>query len=161
MKVSFVEKPDKKLKSKLEGEIAGILNWALEGLARLNANDGEFTMPPSSIAKREQFGRLASGVQNFIEDCCENGEALWASEDDIYSVYEIWCDKNGSKPKPKPRLLEELVSFDPQHYDRKRKSRGGRDNEERVRAVTGLGLKVNVPAKRETKGKAGEAEIPF
>src|SRR5207253_3096475 len=66
---SFVGCEDRQLETKLQRELPGIFNWALEGLARLRQL-GEFTRPTASVEVEAEFARLVNPLQAFIEDHC-------------------------------------------------------------------------------------------
>ncbi len=101
------EERDKKLSYKLRTERAGILNWAIVGLARLRENK-DFTEDEFMMQKREEIRN-----QN-------NPIALWAAENIIvklgmelikgeaYKKYTIWCGINGYKPTSSSKFGHEM-----------------------------------------------------
>jgi P4 family phage/plasmid primase-like protien len=161
MTLSFAGKEDKHLGDKLLLELPGIMNWAIEGFTRLTANDGNFTMPESTLAKREEFGRLASPVQNFIEECFDMNPKCHIKEDDIYEVYTAWSERAGQKPRSRGKILEDVCAYDPANLKRFR-AKFDNDGVEykdppRPRTVLGLRLKAKMPARRARN----DGEIPF
>lgn len=77
------------------GELPGIFNWALEGLARLVAR-GSFEEPESVRETVSEFRSSANPTQKFLLDHVELGE----KEDsipsaDLYSQYSKWMKDNG------------------------------------------------------------------
>lgn len=142
MTLSFKLNPDDNLIKKLKLEISGILNWALEGYDRLmNKQGGRFTMPQSSIDKRELLGRMATPAQTFLDDCCDIVREESVSEDKLYAVYNAWIEKQGGKALGKGKFIDSVVSLYPNILKRCQKSEGSRESRDRVRAVQGLMLK--------------------
>jgi P4 family phage/plasmid primase-like protien len=65
-KNSFLGKEDRDLRAKLECELPGIANWALEGLDRLRRN-GRFTVGALGIEAVKDFANQQSPVLRFAE----------------------------------------------------------------------------------------------
>jgi len=91
---SFFGREDVGLTDRLMGELPGILNWALDGLDRLD-NRGRFTQPKSGEAEAESTRRLADPIGSFIEDWCviEPGQRI--SLDHLFLKYQNWCESEG------------------------------------------------------------------
>lgn len=168
--ISFEHREDETLEDRLALELAGILTWALEGYDRLRANHMRFTMPEASLETRENFGRLASPIRNFIDDATELGEDFYVTEDQLYTVYEKWCEASGQRPVTKVNLISGVISGNPLKLKQVRKSVGGRDTkQERARCVTGMRLNDTYGKMRGREhGAADEAskahadqQIPF
>jgi P4 family phage/plasmid primase-like protien len=88
------EKADAHLIEKLTttGELSGLLNYALEGLSRLLANQG-FTNAQSIEETRSQYIRTADSCQAFLEEMTEislNNEDF-VRDDVLYSRYIAYC----------------------------------------------------------------------
>jgi putative DNA primase/helicase len=92
--VSFLGREDSRLTSKLLGELPGIMNWALDGLARLAAK-GAFTEPRSSTDAITTLQDLASPVAAFVRDYCQVGAAHEVLVDDLFATWKHWCEENG------------------------------------------------------------------
>ena len=69
MKRSFLGAEDLTLDRKLEAELPGILNWAIEGWRRLKAQ-GHFTVTAESSSMAQKIADLASPLNAFLRDCC-------------------------------------------------------------------------------------------
>jgi P4 family phage/plasmid primase-like protien len=69
-----LEEQDMSLGRKLEAEIPGILNWAVDGAARLTKNGGLFTSVPSSQVAVEEYREDSNPVLAFIEAYYERVE---------------------------------------------------------------------------------------
>ncbi|HPH40497.1 MAG TPA: phage/plasmid primase, P4 family [Candidatus Fermentibacter daniensis] len=87
------EDQDRTLAHKLEEELPGILNWALEGLKEWRVTG--LGTPPSvkdaTIAFREEM----DSVQQFIESECEMGLAYSEEANTLYSQYRSWAAGQG------------------------------------------------------------------
>jgi putative DNA primase/helicase len=93
---SFYGREDTGLTGKLMGELPGILNWALDGLDRLNAR-GRFTQPESGRGEQESTRRLADPIGAFIEDWCIVGPGQEIELDHLFLKYQNWCEGEGRK----------------------------------------------------------------
>lgn len=110
---SWLGKEDKELTGKLAGELPGIFNWSLDGLARLDER-GRFTEPRSSEDAALALLDQASPVSAFVRDCCEVGPAFDVLVDDIYEAWKAWCEANGrDKPGPVQMLGKNLNAAAP------------------------------------------------
>ena len=93
---SWLGKEDHDLEPALQGELTGILNWALAGLERLVVtNDNRFTHVEAGIEALGVMRDLASPVAAFVRDECETGPNREVEVDAVYSAYRTWCDDNG------------------------------------------------------------------
>ena len=84
---------DEHLADKLVAELPGILNLAVDYYAAALRNG--FTLPPSSIAAREEWRREADQVRSFVAERCEadpTGEVTLA---DLFLNFEIWARAAG------------------------------------------------------------------
>lgn len=125
--VSYADREDPYLINKLMAEIEGIAAWALQGLARLNAN-GRFTIPEASRIEMDFIAEQYSPLRGFIEKCCVLGGTGKVSSTDLYEVYRAW-----SLCEQEPRLMARKVfisnfkdvsrghgcSYGPQRFDDK------------------------------------------
>jgi putative DNA primase/helicase len=108
--VSFPELPENKrdpeIKRLIEGEGVGILNWALEGLRRLNQR-GHFEIPEGVQHATKQFREKNDVPALFIEDRCIRGEDLKVQAGQLYSEYKEWCIDNGHRPQSSTRVADD------------------------------------------------------
>ena len=95
---------DRDLVDKLIAELPGIFVWALEGHARLKAQD-KFTDVPSSIAAMEDFKVCRNSVSLFKRDCLElpgltdvdsglSSKAFRVPSQELYRLYKAYCSAN-------------------------------------------------------------------
>jgi putative DNA primase/helicase len=104
---SWLGKEDRTLEAGLREELPAVLNWALEGLARLNRN-GKFTgLPGSEDAKRHMKG-LASAVTAFVHECCTINDLLSAGSDDLYAAFKKWAEETGHRRKSRETFGRDL-----------------------------------------------------
>jgi putative DNA primase/helicase len=95
--VSFEGREDYGLEPRLLAELPGILNWALAGLKRLDAN-GRFTVPASHEGIQEQFKEYAdpdSGFLDFLKSKPFVAEDGSATEAEVFTAYQEWCREAG------------------------------------------------------------------
>jgi putative DNA primase/helicase len=92
---SWLGKENTKLTSELLPELPGILNWALDGLERLQ-EQGRFTIVQSSEDALGALQDLVSPVAAFVRECCEIG-AFQVAVDTLYGRWKTWAEENGHK----------------------------------------------------------------
>jgi putative DNA primase/helicase len=97
MTISWLGKEDLQLEDKLSRELPGILNRALAGLKRLNANGGKFTPVERADAMLQDLEALASPVLAFVRELCELGADHEEECRGLYRSYKQWCTDNGHK----------------------------------------------------------------
>ncbi len=88
---------DLELDNKLKGELAGIFNFALEGLQRLR-RQGDFTRVPQIEALRDEYRKSQDIYAAFLED------EAWVTLDDgkteptaLYKAFCAWANESGIK----------------------------------------------------------------
>jgi putative DNA primase/helicase len=91
---SWLGKEDHELEDRVCEQLPGILNWALEGLARLNGNDGRFTRVESAEVAIVAMRDLASPVAAFVRERCKLDAQASTAVDELYAVYKTWCEDN-------------------------------------------------------------------
>jgi len=95
-KQSFFGREDTGLTERLYEEMPGILNWALEGLDRLNKR-GRFAEADSSRGIRDEVEEIASPVRAFMVDHTEPAEGERVEIGTLYAVYSRWCAEQGQE----------------------------------------------------------------
>ncbi|MHC0434027.1 DNA primase family protein [Streptomyces sp. O3] len=135
MTVSWLGKEDTALTEKLAAEMPGILNWALDGLARLEAT-GRLTEPPSSREAVTTMQDTASPTSAFVRECCETGPACEVTVDELWAVWRTWAEDNGTRAGTKQMFGRNLQSVVPQVRITKPRGPDGKQQ----RAYTGLAL---------------------
>ena len=82
------------IENKLEKELPGILNWAIEGLDRL-VHQGFFTQSERSDKLLKEYKEEAMPITEFIEDNISYGGSLELVRDDAYAEYVQWTRDAG------------------------------------------------------------------
>lgn len=97
MNKSFFGSEDLELEPKLEAELPAILNWALDGLDRLNQRH-RFTIPSASDEAVQMLADLSSPISAFIREECEIGRRDYLiSKDDLFDAWKKWAEAAGHK----------------------------------------------------------------
>jgi putative DNA primase/helicase len=134
---SFEGAEDTQLGDKLAGELAGILNWSLEGLDHLQ-EQGRFTRPASTAEAMETLRDLASPLAAFIRKCCvlDPGQEVLIAK--AFSAYQTFCEEAGYEPTEKtaPQFGTAVRSI---HSQLKRVRRGPKGDQHH--AWVGIGLR--------------------
>jgi P4 family phage/plasmid primase-like protien len=108
--VAFPELPenerDPEIKRQIETEGAGILNWALEGLHRLNKRR-HFEVPEGVQEATTQFRANNDVPSLFIEDRCIKGSNFEVQAAKLYREYRFWCEENGHRPLSSTRVADD------------------------------------------------------
>ena len=109
-----VKDRDPAVKAAIPGEAAGILNWALTGLARLR-DRGRFDCPQSVEDATATWKTDNDLAALFIDDRCEVGREYRCRSAELYTAYRAWCEDNGHrniKSSKSVRLDFERLGFD-------------------------------------------------
>jgi P4 family phage/plasmid primase-like protien len=92
--VSFLGREDPGLQRKLRQELPGILNWALEGLARLRRR-GHFVQPASSAAELKEAVGLASPVKAFARKRLRQAPGVVTAKAEVWWAFTEWVEDEG------------------------------------------------------------------
>lgn len=113
LKRSFRGQEDFGLTDTLMEELPAILNWSLDGLARLNER-GRISEPESSREAVTSLQDLASPVAAFVRDRCARAFDKSVTVDAIYAAWKEWCEENGrARPGSKATFGRDLAAVDP------------------------------------------------
>ena len=82
--------------------MSGMLNWALDGYDRLKENRWIFSYNPTVESIKEWFagGILPTAVENFLLECCIQGEDFFIPKTETYELFRLWCEHTGTNPIP-------------------------------------------------------------
>lgn len=86
---------DRDLDDKLQAELPGILNWALEGLNRLREQGG-FTGDLTPGLTAEEWDKWGHTVDRFASACLEIGDAGNVEpipKEQLYNLYQTFCEE--------------------------------------------------------------------
>jgi putative DNA primase/helicase len=92
---SWLGKEDTGLFGKLEGELPGIMLWAIEGLRRLRER-GRFEQPASARETVEDLTNLTSPVSQFVKECCVLAPDGSVPASDLFRRWQSWCSATGN-----------------------------------------------------------------
>jgi P4 family phage/plasmid primase-like protien len=95
---SFWSKEDTELAHKLEQELSGIFNWAMEGLQRRLARGGHFIQPKTGVELLELMSELGNPIGTFAEDALEFDATAVVSKDEVFACYRHWALKKSIVP---------------------------------------------------------------
>lgn len=122
---SHFGREDRFLESRIKRELPGILNWALGGLERLNAQ-GRFTEPVASKEILAGFRAISSPVSAFVADRCEVGVNGSTERGQLYGEYVKWAEDEGLRPYGKSKFGQALRSAFPAIGDVRVRTYGSR-----------------------------------
>jgi putative DNA primase/helicase len=95
---SFYGREDTGLFGRLRKELTGILNWAIQGWARLQIR-GHFIQPGAADELVSAMEELTSPIKSFLRDCCKLGQGDDADfvtpKSDLYNRWRTWCQAKG------------------------------------------------------------------
>jgi putative DNA primase/helicase len=94
------------IKRVIEEEGAGILNWALEGLRRLQERD-RFEVPAGVEEATTQFRENNDVPALFVADRCVEDPNAREKAGALYSEYRQWCEDNGHRAQSSTRLADD------------------------------------------------------
>ncbi|BDH08404.1 DNA primase family protein [Streptomyces seoulensis] len=135
MTVSWLGKEDTTLTDRLAAEMPGILNWALDGLARLQ-RAGRITAPVSSREAITTMQDTASPTSAFLRERCTTGPTCTVPVDALWTVWREWAEDNGVRPGTKQMFGRNLLSVVPQISRTRPRAASG----ERIATYQGLSL---------------------
>jgi putative DNA primase/helicase len=100
---------DPDLGEKLEAELSGILNWALDGLDRLRAQ-GHFTGAPTPAAIQRKWRAWGSSVDRFKQRILEttNDPEDAVPKRDALDAYQRFCEAEGIPAKSERTFYDNL-----------------------------------------------------
>lgn len=98
---------DPEVKERIKHEGAGVLNWALEGLARLHKR-GKFAPPKCVEDATAEFKNNNDVPALFLADIdALIGPQYEAQAGQLYEKYKAWCIENGHKAQSSTSLADE------------------------------------------------------
>jgi putative DNA primase/helicase len=91
------EQRDPLLPSKLKADLPGILDWAVDGWRRYQAEG--FTLPAAVRAATSSYRDESDLLAAFLADACVVSDQCTAMAGDLYAAYTAWCQSNGERPR--------------------------------------------------------------
>jgi putative DNA primase/helicase len=93
-----VKNKDDDIFNKLNKELTGILNWALEGYVRLIKNKGFTANTEDAYNQWTHSAYAENPLDNFINDSCMVGDSFIYDCGDLRSKYERYCAEHLDSP---------------------------------------------------------------
>ena len=115
---------DLDLKTRLQGELPGITEWALQGLARLLLQ-ARFTEVPRSRDILRRYREESNPVSLFLTGECVRDLNGRVARKLLYQVYKEWAADNGHSALSSTRFHREVAAIQPQPDEPPRDGRGG------------------------------------
>jgi putative DNA primase/helicase len=123
--VSFVGREDRFLKEKLEAELAGILNWALDGLDRLRMC-GEFSEPDACRIAKHRLIYQSDPINGFIEERCVLEAGAGVDKSTFYAAAVRYFEGMNARTPPMNIFSDRLLQGFSSVADSKRTGEAGR-----------------------------------
>lgn len=124
---SFADNPDTTLGQKINQELAGVFNWALAGLDRLE-QQGHFTRPATMDEIQDLMGDMSSPSSKFLDETYivtgDDADHIHVSE--VHGKYKVWCEDQEMKPSNRDTFVQRLVAAEPQLSAKNTSINGGK-----------------------------------
>ena len=143
MTKSFFNKEDTDLAHKLEQELGGIFNWAMEGLKRRIARGGHFVQPQTGKEYLDLMAELGNPMGTFTEDALEFDPLSYTRKEDVFACWKHWALKKSMAPGTEQAFKRRFLAATQEHFVR---SEVVQINGERVNVYQGI--KVNEKAQK-------------
>lgn len=123
--VSFAGREDRSLKDKLEAELQGIMNWALDGLDRLRMC-GEFSEPEASRIAKHRLIYQSDPIHGYIEERCTLEADAATDKGVLYAEFVHYCELMNARVPPMNVFSDHLMQSYSSIADGKRSGEDGR-----------------------------------
>jgi len=143
MSKSFFNKEDTDLSHKLEQELGGIFNWAMEGLKRRIARGGHFIQPHSGKEYLDLMAELGNPIGSFSEDALEFSPDYMVSKEEVFACYKHWALKKSMPPGTEQAFKRRFLAATQEQLVR---SEQVRDNGDRQQVY--MGVRLNAKAQK-------------
>jgi putative DNA primase/helicase len=146
---------DPRLTEKLtsEEELAGVLNWAVEGYQCLEAQ-GHFTNEPRPMENRRLWEQYGNSVERFVSQHLEREPSEYVRKNKAYDAYKKFAKAEDMEVVTKHKFTSELKDKGASVGQR-------RFDEERERVYTGFQWSDEEPNTSETEELEAEIEELF
>lgn len=102
---------DNELPKKLEAEFEGIIQWAIEGLKRLNER-GYMLTPKTIEDNNQRYKDDNDKIGNFASDLLVMGEELKVKQSRLYDLYVTWCKRSGYMAESSTKFASKITQID-------------------------------------------------
>ena len=79
-------------------ELSGVLNWLLEGYAKLHKNAFQIALTPDQIARTASILLASESPKAFVHSKLEKRRDGVMGVADLYELYQSWCREHGLEP---------------------------------------------------------------
>ena len=103
---------DRQLLNKVEGELSGVLNWALDGLDRL-LEQNRFTADRTASETETMWNKWSSSVKRFKHECVRttgNKDDDMIPKETVMKMFELYAEKRGMPSASKKVVTETIAS---------------------------------------------------
>lgn len=138
MSKSFFNKEDTELAYKLEQELGGIFNWAMDGLKRRIARGGHFTQPASGKEYLDLMAELGNPLAVFAEAALDFEPTATVRKEDVFACYKHWALKKSMAPGTEQAFKRRFLAATQEQFV---KSEEIRQDGERISVYLGVSLK--------------------
>lgn len=103
---------DPNILDKMQGELSGILNFAMEGYRRLD-KENKFSHSAESELSLQEFKNDADSILAWATDYIEfdPDPEIFHPTAEMYNDYRSYCDSNGIRAHSAPKMLKFLSDF--------------------------------------------------
>jgi putative DNA primase/helicase len=143
MTKSFFDTEDTELAHKLEKELSGIFNWAMEGLARRLERGGHFLQPKSGKEYLDLMEELGNPMKPFADDALEFDPLASTLKEEVFACWKHWALKKSMSPGTEQAFKRRFLAATQEKYV---ESRQVQVNGERSQVYAGV--KLNAKAQK-------------
>ena len=125
-KKTFVGCENHGLRAELITEIAGITQWACEGLRDLRRCNGVFCESESGRIEKEEIREDMFPLSQYVTDSCDLINGTFTLVADLYNSYRLWASSNGISSPMQLNIFNKTLrnSALPINHDRNGVGRG-------------------------------------
>ncbi|MCB1919719.1 MAG: toprim domain-containing protein [Candidatus Competibacteraceae bacterium] len=106
--VSFKGREDLNLPDRLEAELPGILNWAIQGCLDWQRHG---LQPPVKVQAATQAYRDEMDIFGpFIQECCVIHKSAEVRANDLWNAYKTWCAENSQREQSQHKFGRYLTA---------------------------------------------------
>jgi P4 family phage/plasmid primase-like protien len=89
--------PKDELRDELHSEeaLSGLLKLAMEGVQRLEENNGDVSLPEDDWERLKQYETQADPMREFAHECLENEDGDYIVKEDVTTIYKAFCGSQG------------------------------------------------------------------
>lgn len=111
----------------IEDELAGVLNWAIEGLARLLSR-GQFPRGIEAVERAKQQAKMETdSVLSWVENTGpEFNHKCRTLKEDVYEAYQKWCKESGVGAVALGKFWRRLRDKNPEIVETRSRREGSR-----------------------------------